>query len=60
MSCDWEGDAYAWIDENENGKWDDGEPPLPDTTFYTTLREGPPETGVGTSDAQGRAHLTAW
>lgn len=28
MSCEWRGTARAWIDQNTNEVWDEGEPPL--------------------------------
>ncbi len=32
--CVWRGMVYAWIDENENGQIDEGEPPLPNVHLF--------------------------
>jgi hypothetical protein len=31
--CTWYATAKSWLDENENGKWDANEPPLPGVQF---------------------------
>jgi hypothetical protein len=33
----WEGEARAWIDENNNGKWDNNEKPLEKVNFLVDI-----------------------
>jgi hypothetical protein len=32
-SCAWGGRIQGWLDENENGLWDDNEPAMPEITY---------------------------
>lgn len=55
--CEWNAIFRTWIDENENGVWDNDEPPLPDVKCSVEgYLLGPAEA---TSNEQGKAHIQA-
>lgn len=50
-------DVFAWLDENGNGIWDEGEPPLAGIEFYL----GPTAAfSYETTGEDGLAHISAW
>jgi protocatechuate 3,4-dioxygenase beta subunit len=55
--CEWEARVKAWIDMNEDGRWDDAELPLPDVTTFV---EGAYTVGIGeaSTNEEGEAHLS--
>ena len=60
--CIWSGTAQAWLDENENGVWDAGEPPLANVHFVIDDAHNN-LTDVGDeaiSDETGQTRLTVW
>jgi hypothetical protein len=52
----WRGDVYAWIDENADGVWDEGETAFPGVALNLT---GPGVSHTDVSDEDGRAELGA-
>jgi streptogramin lyase len=53
--CMWSATGVAWVDQDANGTWDDGEPPLPGVTFRVNgWGNGYP------SDWRGESSLTIW
>lgn len=54
--------AWAWIDENENGNWDNGEQPLSGVEFKVddALNDLTDVAGPAVSDNDGRALLAVW
>jgi hypothetical protein len=57
--CPSEYDVMAWLDENTNGIFEVGEPPLPDVVFFAGLdTPDPPRSDVtAISDRNGKAQL---
>lgn len=55
--CELSATVRTWVDENENGIWDDNEAPLPDVKCFV---EGAYTVGVGkaASNQDGEAHLS--
>ncbi|HEX9987821.1 MAG TPA: hypothetical protein VGE45_04985 [Chloroflexia bacterium] len=56
--CSWEGTAQAFVDENTNARWDEGEKPLPGAKFHVKDTNG--NDGYGgewVSDSTGRAFI---
>jgi hypothetical protein len=62
QTCLWNGTAKAWIDENENGTWDESEPPLEGVRFsYDGLKDDGTQSGVeSVSKPNGEALLAVW
>lgn len=60
--CAWSGIAKAWVDMNNNGMRDPGDPPLPGVTFHVNdTLNGYPDVGDSSpSDWKGEAGLTVW
>ena len=59
--CVWNARATAWLDTNEDGIRDDGEPPLAGVRFIVAdTMNGYPEVAHGMSDVGGRARLTVF
>jgi hypothetical protein len=58
--CVWQGNAQAWIDQNENGIWDSNEPSLPGISFSVddVLNNLPQVAYYATSNLQGEARLS--
>jgi hypothetical protein len=61
--CIWVGEGHAFIDTNENGYWNSGEPPLEGVQFHVVdVRNGHlrTESGLPTSDIYGRADISTF
>jgi hypothetical protein len=59
--CAWSGQGEAWLDENNNGDWDDGEPPLEAASIMVKdLRSGVGGREGGATDTCGRVDLWMW
>lgn len=59
--CLWKGEAWAWLDENRNGRWDGDERPLEYVQFSVVdALMSYEKIGSATSDLQGLASLEAW
>lgn len=52
----WDDDVYAWLDEDANGVWDEGETGLPGVYLNVT---GPGISNTLIGDEEGKAHLSA-
>jgi hypothetical protein len=57
--CVWDGSISSWVDENRNGKWDKGEPPLEGVQFHVNnTKRGLKDIGSRTtSDWNGHADV---
>ncbi len=61
--CVWSGIAEAWIDVNDNGLKDQGDPPFPGVDFHVddTLNQITDVGGItGSSSWKGEAYLHVW
>lgn len=61
--CAWGGMASAWVDMNNNGMRDPGDPPLPGVTFHVNdTLNGYSDVGFSDSSSnwKGEAGLTVW
>jgi hypothetical protein len=54
--CEWDAGVETWVDANENGIWDAGEPPLPDVKCSLESHNAVFATDA-ISNEQGRGHL---
>ena len=58
FSCEWHGQAIAWVDENRNRELDAGEPPLESVEFkIEDILNNVHPTGVSISDRDGVANV---
>lgn len=62
VDCIWPATARAWIDENQNGRWDTGEKPLAGVTFYVDdVLNRPVKVGSdAVSGENGEANLSVF
>lgn len=59
--CIWDATGEAWVDENANGIWDEGEPPLEGVEFHVDdILNGHADVGRATSDWDGKANISVW
>jgi hypothetical protein len=60
--CAWWNEAEAWVDENQNGVWDDGEKPLAGVQFIIDdIRNNLQDVGEeAISGEDGKAALSVW
>ena len=60
--CVWYDEADAWVDENQNGVWDNEEEPLAGVQFFVDdIRNDYQDVGDEAISAEdGKAHLSVW
>lgn len=59
--CGWDDTALAWIDENQNGVWDDGEKPLAEVQFIADdIRHDYDTSNEAISDLNGEAWVSVF
>lgn len=61
VDCAWSGNAFAWIDENEDGMFQKGEPPLPGVVFHVNDTYNQySDVGSGVSNWSGQTELSVF
>jgi streptogramin lyase len=62
VDCGWDAPVSAWIDENGNNIWDEGEPPLEGVQFHVNdIRNDYKDVGGrAESDWNGKAKVFVW
>jgi streptogramin lyase len=61
VDCAWYASVEAWVDENANGIWDEGEPPLEGVEFHVDdVLNGYTNMGNAISDWKGIARISLW
>jgi hypothetical protein len=60
--CGWDAVAKAWLDKNQNGKWDPTEPPLGGVRFFVddTLNHFTKVGRQAVSNHAGQADVSVW
>ena len=60
--CGWNAPVLSWVDENGNGQWDTGEPPLEDVQLHVndTLNNYKDVGRQSISDWNGRSNVLVW
>jgi hypothetical protein len=55
--CQWDAKAQAFLDDNRNGTWDQGESALSGVTFHVADDRGKARSGSWESDSTGNAFI---